>query len=69
MWRPPAAHGDCCAVNGGEQDMRQGRRYFRHRRGTPVVVAGALESPRRPGLLLWLSGLAVLLYVGQLYIS
>ena len=48
--------------------MRQ-RRYFRHRRGSPVVTAGAFDSPRRPGLLLWLSGLAVLLYVGQLYIS
>ena len=46
--------------------MRQ-RRYFRHRRGTPVVTARAPDSPRRPGLLLWLSGLAVLIYMAQLY--
>ena len=44
--------------------MRQ-RRYFRHRRGTPVVVMGAFDSPRWPGLLLWLSGLGVLLYVAR----
>jgi len=49
--------------------MSRGRRYFaKPGRDTVVLPVGALEAPRRRGLLLWLSALAVLLYIAQLYV-
>ena len=45
--------------------MRHGRRYFTKHPRPVVLPAGNLDLPRRRGLLLWLSGLAVLLYVVQ----
>ena len=45
--------------------MRHGRRYFTKHPRPVVLPAGNLDLPRRRGLLLWLSGLAALLYVVQ----
>ena len=49
--------------------MSARRRYFAKRdRGSVVLPAAALDVPRGGrGLLLWLSGLAVLLYVTQFH--
>ncbi len=48
--------------------MSARRRYFAKRgRDTVVLAAATMDVPRRRGLLLWLSGLAVLLYVTQFH--
>lgn len=48
--------------------MSARRRYFAKRdRGSVVLPAAAMDLPRRRGLVLWLSALAVLAYVTQFH--
>ena len=48
--------------------MSARKRYFAKRgREAMVLPADAFDAPRRRGLLLWLTALAVLVYVTQLH--
>ena len=48
--------------------MSARRRYFAKRgRDTVVLAAATMDVPRRRGLLLWLTALAVLLYMTQFH--
>jgi hypothetical protein len=56
------------ASTGEKQGMSARRRYFAKRdRGSVVLPAATMDLPRRRGLLLWLSALAVLAYVTQFH--